>query len=250
MGSGTDPDSGTRPNLTFSRPAGRERLREALDAFFIAYDNTHLVHDVAYEHVNDAIGELRLARREAALAHDRPSGSGMAEPPPGTHYETHDSDGVKWTVLVRDDRPSGSGRLERMAREVAAGHRDEGGACRECGMGHPCHAWTLAFEILHPLSGSSDPEADEDIRADIRQASMGGPDFTPMEWPESDPEAVGLDDRLAELTDEEYEAYDQSMATIQRIPARLTEAKPESHRSKSGDWVGSDGVVYHDDYPT
>jgi hypothetical protein len=92
-------------------------------------------------------------------------------------------------AALAHDRPAGSGRLERMAREVAAGHRDEGGACRECGMGHPCHAWTLAFEILHPLSGSSDPEADEDIRADIRQAAMGGPDFTPMEWPESDPEA-------------------------------------------------------------
>ena len=41
--------------------APAEGLRERIAAFFRAYDATHLVHDVAYEGVNDAAAALRAA---------------------------------------------------------------------------------------------------------------------------------------------------------------------------------------------
>ena len=41
--------------------APAEGLRERIAAFFRAYDSTHLVHDVAYEGVNDAVAALRAA---------------------------------------------------------------------------------------------------------------------------------------------------------------------------------------------
>ena len=41
--------------------APAEGLRDVIAAFFRAYDATHLVHDVAYEGVNDAVAALRAA---------------------------------------------------------------------------------------------------------------------------------------------------------------------------------------------
>jgi len=47
--------------LEIQPAAPAEGLRERIAAFFRAYDSTHLVHDVAYEDVNDAVAALRAA---------------------------------------------------------------------------------------------------------------------------------------------------------------------------------------------
>ncbi|HEV8282338.1 MAG TPA: hypothetical protein VGQ02_10785 [Candidatus Limnocylindrales bacterium] len=43
------------------RPSGSVGLRVAVDNFLDEYDKTHLVHDVVYEDVNDAVAILRTA---------------------------------------------------------------------------------------------------------------------------------------------------------------------------------------------
>ena len=50
--------------------APADGLREAIAAFFRAYDATHLVHDVAYEGVNDAAAALRAALVQPAAPAD------------------------------------------------------------------------------------------------------------------------------------------------------------------------------------
>jgi hypothetical protein len=155
----------SRPDVALSRlaaslhgaivsTAGRERLREAIEAW----------------KKNGAPNEKSLAAfgLRAALAHDRPSGSGMAEPPPGTHYETHDWDGAAATVLVRD-RPSGSGlreALDEIEAAIQVWKRPKVGATS--GRGHALAAdgdaamamsmINAAMVKLRALSGSSDPE--------------------------------------------------------------------------------------------
>jgi hypothetical protein len=147
-----------------------------------------------------------------------------------------------WPILdaaLAHDWPSGPGRLNAATAPVIDDWKPDATPGER-------RVWEAAIRAA--LSGSSDPEADEDIRADIRQASMGGPDFTPMEWPESDPEAVGLDVERLALLERLYEAaldlnafatwsvlnrpevgpfQDALRAVVENGRTRLTEAKPE-----------------------
>jgi hypothetical protein len=70
--------------------------------------------------------------------------------------------------------PSDAGRLPTMARQVLDGHVNADGKCRECGMSHPCHAWTLAYEVLHPLAAAPSDAgllAERDALAEDEQAA-------------------------------------------------------------------------------
>jgi hypothetical protein len=251
--------------------AQRERLREALEA---------LPERGAHRQYGKLVS---LDEVLAALAHDRPSGSGLRERMEAVPVHEFADDGGNFDaegyrdalILAMDrttfsadsgkarrqakeavdaalahDRPSGSGLRALVVEFFAAKdaqsaaikdylptHDSPGQSGEEDAVIAANDRYTAAeTALLAALSGSSDPEADEDIRADIRQAAMGGPDFTPMEWP-AKPEtpAFGACTCGSAWAGESHRPG---------CPASFPPPK-----TKSGDWVGSDGVVYHDDYP-